>query len=181
VTPGFKLLIELGPLVAFFLGNFTGGIFVGTGVFIVATFVALAVSRLMTGKFAVVPLITAGFVAIFGGLTLWLHNDTFIKVKVTVLDVLFGSILLGGLAFDKVYLKAVMGDTIHMPREAWKKLTLRWGVFFFCLAGLNEIIWRNFSTDTWIKFKVFGLIAATLVFAFANTPFLMKNIEEEKK
>jgi intracellular septation protein len=181
MSPGLKLLIEIGPLLAFFIGNYAGGIFVGTGVFMVATIVALAASRLLTGKFAAVPLITAVFVAIFGALTLWLHDDHFIKIKVTLINCLFGAILLGGLAFDKVYLKAVMGESIRMPRPAWKALTLRWGLFFFFLAALNEAVWRSFTTDQWVNFKIFGILPLTLVFALANTPFLMKHVEEEKK
>ncbi|NJM28921.1 MAG: septation protein A [Rhizobiales bacterium] len=180
MKPGLKILIEMGPLLAFFAGNWWGGIFWGTGVFMVATAISLAVSRALTGKFAAVPLISAVFVGIFGALTLWLHSDLFIKVKMTLINALFGAILLGGLYFDKVYLKVVMGETIKMPREAWKTLTLRWGLFFLGLAVLNEIVWRSVSTDMWVNFKVFGVIPLTLLFAVANTPFLMKNMIEEK-
>jgi intracellular septation protein len=175
MKPGVKLLVEMGPLIAFFIGNWLGGIFWGTGVFMVATALALAVSWALTRRLAMVPLISAVFVASFGGLTLWLHSDLFIKVKVTLINALLGTILLGGLAFGRSYLKLVMGEALKLPEAAWRTLTLRWGVFFFCLAVLNEIVWRNVSTDAWVNFKVFGLLPITFVFALANAPFMAKH------
>ncbi|MGQ0485302.1 MAG: septation protein A [Hyphomicrobiales bacterium] len=180
MKPGLKLLVEMGPLIAFFIGNWLGGIFWGTGIFMAATAVALAVSWTLTRKFAAVPLVSAVFVAIFGALTLWLHSDLFIKVKVTLINALFGAILLGGLAFGRSYLKLVMGEALKLPEAAWRTLTLRWGVFFFCLAALNEIVWRNVSTDAWVNFKVFGLVPITLVFALANAPFMAKHAAEDE-
>jgi len=182
MKPGVKLLVEMGPLIAFFIGNWLGGIFWGTGIFMATTTVALAVSWTLTRKLAMVPLVSAVFVAIFGGLTLWLHSDLFIKVKVTLINALFGAILLGGLGFGRSYLKLVMGEAMKLPEAAWRTLTLRWGVFFVCLAGLNEIVWRSVSTDAWVNFKVFGLLPITLVFALANAPFMAKHaIEDEPK
>jgi intracellular septation protein len=180
MKPGVKLLVEMGPLLTFFIGNWLGGIFWGTGVFMVATSLALAVSWALTRRLAMVPLISAVFVASFGGLTLWLHSDLFIKVKVTLINALFGVILLGGLAFGRSYLKLVMGEALKLPEAAWRTLTLRWGVFFFCLAALNEIVWRNVSTDAWVNFKVFGLLPITLVFALANAPFMAKHAAEDE-
>ena len=180
MSQGRKLAIELGPLVAFFAANWWGGIFWGTGVFMVATIVALAFSWLLTRKLAMVPLISAGFVAVFGVLTLWLHSDLFIKVKVTLLNALFGTVLLGGLAFGKSYMKLIMGEAVRLPDAAWRTLTLRWGVFFLCLAVLNEIVWRNLSTDAWVNFKVFGLLPITLIFAFANAPFMARHMIEDE-
>jgi len=180
MKPGVKILVEMGPLMAFFAGNWLGGIFWGTGIFMAATAMALAVSWSLTGKLATVPLISAVFVAIFGGLTLWLHSELFIKVKVTLINALFGAILLGGLAFGRSYLKFIMGEAMRLPEAAWRTLTLRWGVFFICLAMLNEIVWRNVSTDTWVNFKVFGLLPITLVFALANAPFMAKHTAEDE-
>lgn len=182
MNQGLKLLIEMGPLIAFFLANWLGGIFVATGVFMVATLIALAVSWMLTRKLATMPLISAVFVAFFGGLTLWLHDDLFIKVKVTLINALFGAILLGGAFFGRNYLKLVMGEAVKLTEEAWRVLTIRWGVFFLALAVLNEIVWRNFDTSTWVNFKVFGLLPITLVFALANAPFMSRHmIEEESK
>ena len=174
-----KLLVEMGPLAAFFLGNWIGGIFWGTGIFMAATVAALAVSWTLTRKVAMVPLVSAIFVAIFGALTLWLHSDLFIKVKVTMINALFGAILLGGAAFGRNYLKLVMGEAMTLPEFAWRTLTIRWGLFFLCLAGLNEIVWRSVSTDHWVNFKVFGLLPLTLVFALANAPYMSKHMIEQ--
>ena len=125
-----KFLIEIGPLLAFFIGNWKGGVFWGTGIFMVAIAIALAASWILTKKIAKVPLFSAIFVGIFGGLTIWLHDDTFIKVKVTLINVFFGATLLGGLYFGKLFIKYVVGEAINLPQEAWRALTLRWGVFF---------------------------------------------------
>jgi len=180
MKPGVKLLVEMGPLLAFFIGNWKGGIFWGTGIFMVATVVALAVSWILTRKFATVPLVSAVFVAIFGGLTLYLHNDLFIKVKVTLIYALFGAILLGGVLFGRNYLKTVMGEAMNLPDFAWRTLTIRWGIFFFCLAALNEIVWRSVSTNMWVNFKVFGILLLILAFVFANAPYMAKHMIEDK-
>jgi len=173
-----KLLIEMGPLIAFFIGNWKGGIFWGTGIFMVATVTALAASWMLTRKIAMVPLVSAAFVALFGALTLWLQSDLFIKVKVTLINALFGAVLLGGAAMGKSYLKLIMGEAMKLPEHAWRTLSIRWGVFFFGLAALNEVVWRSFSTDQWVNFKVFGLLPLTLVFALANAPFMAKHMED---
>jgi intracellular septation protein len=180
MPPLLKLLIEAGPLVAFFIANWFGGIFWATGIFMATTALSLAVSWLLTRKFAVAPLITAAFVAVFGALTLWLHDDTFIKVKVTLINALFGALLLGGLAFRQLFLKFVMSEAIKLDDEGWRKLTLRWGAFFFFLAILNEIVWRTQATDTWVNFKVFGLLPLTLVFALAQAPLMTKHMIEDQ-
>jgi intracellular septation protein len=174
-----KILIEMGPLVAFFIANWKAGIFWGTGVFMVATAIALAASWIMTRKLAMVPLVSAVFVALFGALTLWLQSDIFIKVKVTLINALFGAVLLGGVAFGRHYLKLVMGEAIRLTDQAWRTLSIRWGFFFFALAILNEIVWRTMTTDQWVNFKVFGLLPLTLVFAFANAPYMTKHMVEE--
>lgn len=177
VLPGWlRALIEWGPLITFFIANARGGIFWGTGVFMAATAVALALSWTLTRRLALVPLIGAVFVAVFGGLTLWLQNDTFIKVKVTLVNVLFGSILLTGLYFGKQFLKLVLGEALKMDDEGWRILTLRWGLFFFALAALNEVIWRSVSTDLWVNFKVFGILPLTLVFALSQAPLMSRHM-----
>ena len=178
---GMKLLIEMGPLVAFFIANWKAGIFWGTGIFMAATVVSLIASWVLTRKLAMVPLVSAVFVALFGALTLWLHSDLFIKVKVTLINALFGAVLLGGVAMGRSYLKLIMGEAVKLTEQAWRTLSIRWGVFFLALAVLNEIVWRNFSTDTWVNFKVFGLLPITLIFAFANAPFMSKHMIEEDK
>jgi intracellular septation protein len=180
MPPLLKLLIEAGPLVTFFIANWFGGIFWATGIFMAASIISLAASWLISRKLAVAPLITAGFVAVFGALTLWLHDDTFIKVKVTLINALFGALLLGGLPFRQLFLKFVMGEAIKMDDDGWRKLTLRWGLFFFALAVLNEIIWRTQATDMWVNFKVFGLLPLTLVFALAQAPLMTRHMIEDQ-
>ncbi len=175
-----KLLTEMGPLIAFFITNWLAGIFWGTAVFMVATAIALAVSWTLTRKLAMVPLVSAVFVALFGALTLYLQSDLFIKVKVTLINALFGAVLLGGAAFGKSYLKLVMGEAMKLSDAAWRTLSVRWGVFFFLMAGLNEVVWRSLSTDAWVNFKVFGLLPLTLLFALANAPYMAKHMIEEK-
>ena len=180
MKPGVKLLVEMGPLVAFFVSNWKAGIFWGTGIFMVATVIALAVSWVLTRKLAMIPLISAIFVAVFGALTLYLHSDLFIKVKVTLINALFGTILLGGAAFGRNYLKLVMGEAMNLTEAGWRTLTIRWGMFFLVLAGINEVVWRSVSTDAWVNFKVFGLLPLTLAFALANAPFMAKHMIEDR-
>jgi intracellular septation protein len=178
---GTKLLIEMGPLVAFFIANWKAGIFWGTGIFMAATAIALTASWVMTRKIAMVPLVSAVFVALFGALTLWLQSDLFIKVKVTLINALFGAVLLGGVAMGRSYIKLIMGEAVKLTEEAWRTLSIRWGVFFFAMAALNEIVWRNFSTDAWVNFKVFGLLPITLVFAIANAPYMTRHMIEDEQ
>jgi intracellular septation protein len=181
MNPLFKILIEAGPLVSFFIANWLGGIFWATGIFMAATAIALVISRVTTGKFAVMPLVSAGFVAVFGALTLWLHNDLFIKVKVTLINALFGAALFAGLYWNQIFLKLVMGDAVRMTDEGWRSLTIRWAIFFLAVAVANEIVWRSVSTDAWVNFKL-ALLPVTLVFALAQAPFMTKHmIEDEPK
>jgi intracellular septation protein len=181
MNPLFKIAIEAGPLISFFIANWLGGIFWATGIFMAATAIALAVSRLTTGKFAIMPLVSAGFVAVFGALTLWLHDDLFIKIKVTLINALFGVALLAGLYWNQIFLKVAMGEAVRMTDEGWRGLTIRWAVFFLAIAVLNEIVWRSVSTDAWVNFKL-ALLPITLVFALAQAPMMTKHmIEDEPK
>jgi intracellular septation protein len=177
LTQAQKTLLDFGPLLAFFAANWKGGIYWATGIFMAATLVTLLITYLATGKIAKFPLFSAIFVGIFGGLTIYLHNDIFIKVKVTLVNALFGGILLAGLAFGKTFLKDVMGDAMQLPDHAWRTLTIRWSILFFALAVLNEFVWRNFTTDQWVNFKVFGLMGLTLLFALANAPFMARHMQ----
>ena len=170
-----KLALELGPLVLFFILNSRAGIFVATGWFMGAMVVSLLLSWLILKRVAVMPLATGVVVLIFGGLTLWLQDDTFIKLKPTIVNMLFGGVLLGGLLFGQSLLKYVFGDVYKLKPEGWRILTWRWTIFFFVLAAINEIVWRNFSTDFWVAFKVWGIMPLTLVFSFALVvPILTK-------
>lgn len=170
-----KLLVELGPLVVFFIGNSRFGIFAGTGAFMVATLIALAVSRALLGRIPTMPLVSGFFVIVFGGLTLWLQDDQFIKLKPTIVNGLFAVILFAGLAAGKSLLKVVFGDVFRLTEEGWRQLTFRWGLFFVALAVVNEIVWRFFSTDFWVSFKVFGIMPITMAFAIAQMGLLKRH------
>lgn len=170
-----KLALELGPLVVFFIANARADIFVATAWFMGAMTLSLLLSWLVLKKIAVMPLVTGVVVLVFGGLTLWLQDDTFIKIKPTITNVLFGSVLLGGLLFGQSLLKYVFGEVYRLRPEGWWRLTLNWGVFFFVLAVINEVLWRNFSTDIWVAFKVWGVMPLTMVFALAQTPLILKH------
>jgi intracellular septation protein len=174
LNPIVKLALDLGPLALFFVGNSRYGIFTATAVFMVAVLAALLVSYAMTRRLPVMPVVTAIIVVVFGGLTLILHDATFIKVKPTIIYALFGAILLGGLVFNKSLLGVVFDSFFHLSDEGWRKLTLRWAIFFFALAVLNEIVWRNVSTDAWVSFKVFGVVPLTILFGALQVPLLKR-------
>jgi intracellular septation protein len=179
MPPLLKLLIELGPLVAFFVANAWGGIFWATGVYMVGAAVALAISWALTRRLAIVPIVTLGFVVAFGALTLLLADEVFIKVKVSIINGLFGAILLTGLALGRPLLKMAFGEALSLDAAGWRKLTIRWGLFFFAMAGLNEIVWRTVTTDTWVNFKVFGLLPLTLLFAVSQIRLMQRHMIEE--
>jgi intracellular septation protein len=170
-----RLLLDLGPLFLFFLSFQFAGIFKATAIFMVAVLVALAVGWHLEKRLSPIPLITAMLVVVFGGLTLYLHNETFIKVKVTVLYSIFGITLLTGLRFNRLFIKYVFTEAFDLTEKGWRGLTWRWGVFFLILAALNEAVWRNTSTATWVSFKVWGIMSLIFVFALAQTPFLLKH------
>jgi intracellular septation protein len=174
LNPYLKLALDIGPLLVFFAANARLGIFNGTAVFMVAVVVALAISYAMTRHWPVAPVVTAVMVLVFGGLTLFLHDETFIKVKPTIIYTLFGVALLVGYLFDKPLLEIVFDSVFHITDEGWRKLTLRWAAFFFFLAVLNEVVWRTQSTDFWVSAKLFGFTPLTFIFMALQVPLLMK-------
>ncbi|MES0885052.1 septation protein A [Roseibium sp. SCP14] len=189
LSPLLKLALELGPLGIFFLFNSRGEqiaaafpvlqsigqpIFLATAAFMVAITISLAVSLWLTRRLPIMPLVSGVVVLVFGALTLWLHDELFIKLKPTIVNTLFGSILLGGLVFGKSLLGYVFDSAFKLTDEGWRKLTFRWGVFFFVLAIINEVVWRSFSTDFWVNFKVFGVMPITLVFTLTQLPLIQR-------
>lgn len=170
-----KLLVEVGPLAVFFLVNWrTNNIYWATGTFMVATLASLVASRILFGRIPVMPLVTGVFVMVFGGLTLWLQDDHFIKMKPTFVNALFAGALFVGLLLGQSFLKILFGEVFRLTEEGWRKLTFRWAFFFVFLAVLNEIVWRSVSTDTWVSFKVFGIMPLTMAFAVAQVGLLRR-------
>ncbi|MCK5549737.1 MAG: septation protein A [Hyphomicrobiaceae bacterium] len=170
-----KLLVEVGPLVVFFVMNARAGIFWGTGGFMVAIVISLIASRILFGRVPVMPLVTGVFVLVFGGLTLWLQDEQFIKIKPTLVNALFAGALFTGLLAGRSLLKIVFGEVFRLTDEGWRKLTFRWACFFTFLAVLNEVVWRSFSTDVWVSFKVFGIMPLTMIFAIAQMGLLKQH------
>lgn len=169
-----KIAFEMGPLLVFFAANYIYGIIPATGILVVATLISVAASYYLDKRVPVMALIAAALLGLFGGLTVLFEDDTFIKIKPTVVSGLFGAFLLGGYMLGKSPLKMMMGLMLDLKEEGWRKLTLRWGLFFFVLAGLNEVVWRTVSTDTWVSFKVFGLLPITMIFAMSQMPLMQK-------
>jgi intracellular septation protein len=180
LNPLLKLALDLGPLLLFFFVNARFGIYAATGSFMVATIVSLVVTYALIRRIAIMPLVSAIVVMVFGGLTIWFQNETFIKVKPTIIYSLFAIFLLGGLAFGRSLIAIVLDSMFSLDAEGWKKLTLRWGLFFVVMAVVNEVVWRSVSTDAWVAFKTFGFLPLTVVFALAQTPLMMRHAVDKK-
>ena len=183
LNPLLKLVLELGPLVLFFMANAYSDrfgvaedrrIFAATAMFIVVTLVALTVHYALVRKLPIMPLVSGVVVVIFGGLTLWLDNETFIKLKPTIVNTMFGVVLLVGLYFGKPLLAVVLDSMFELTDEGWRKLTFRWALFFFVLAALNEVVWRTQTEDFWVNFKVFGIMPLTILFTMTQLPLIMR-------
>lgn len=170
-----RLVLDLGPLLIFFATYTRLGIFTATAVFMAAVAIALALDWVFEKKLSPIPLFTAILVGIMGGLTLYLQNSMFIKIKPTILYAFFGLLLLVGLWFNRLFIKYVFAQAFELNDIGWRKLTLRWGVFFLCLAVLNEAVWRSTSEANWVRFKVFGILPLIFLFALAQTPLVLKH------
>ena len=189
-----NMLLELGPIIAFVLSYYQGDriieildivhivekpIFLATIVLLIVAPISLIISRGLYGTFPIMPTFTLFVVVIFAALTLYFQDEVFIKMKPTILNALYGAALLIGLWFNKSLLQIVMGGALKMDKAGWNKLTLRWALFFFFLAIVNEIVWRNSSESFWVGFKLWGMTGLTFIFLLSQTPMLMKYSKEE--
>ena len=168
--PLFKLATELGPLLVFFGANARFGLFAATGAFMVAIMAAIVASYVVTRHVPLMAMVTGVVVIVFGTLTLVLHDETFIKVKPTIIYGLFAAVLGGGLLFGRSFIAIMFDQMFNLTPQGWRILTARWALFFSGMAILNEIIWRSQSTDVWVAFKAFGVIPLTMIFAIAQMP-----------
>jgi intracellular septation protein len=169
-----KLLIELGPLLVFFGANAAAGIYVATAAFMVVTLIALVVAKWRYHKLPVMPLVSGAVVLVFGTLTLYLRDETFIKLKPTIVYLIFAALLGAGLLLKKPVLELLLGPVFNLTVQGWRKLTFRWALFFIAMAVVNELVWRNFSTDTWVTFKAFGFLPITFAFALSQMPLMQR-------
>jgi intracellular septation protein len=170
-----KHLVDWGPLLAFFVTFKVGGLMQATAVLIVVTAVLTGLGYFLTRKIQPMPVVTLVIVGVFGGLTIWLQDETFIKMKPTIILGLFAAVLIGGLAVGKPPLKFLMGSALELDDAGWRKLTLRFALFFVAIAALNELIWRTQSTDLWVNFKVFGILVLNVIFMLTQIPLIKRH------
>jgi intracellular septation protein len=180
VPQGLKLALDFAPLLAFFVTYKLSGMYTATGVIIALSVISLVISYVITRKIARFTLFSTLLITVMGGLTLYLHDDSFVKMKPTAINLLFAAVLSFGLFTKRLFLKDLLGSALEMTEEAWRSLTIRWVFFFVALAGANEFIWRTMSEETWVNFKVFGLMGATLLFAIANAPFMARHMRQNE-
>jgi intracellular septation protein len=172
--PVFKLATELGPLIVFFVANAKFNLFVATGAFMVAILAAMIASYVVVRHVPMMAIVTAVIVLVFGTLTLVLHDETFIKIKPTIIYGLFAAILGGGLLFGRSFIAILFNQMFNLTPKGWRILTMRWALFFLAMAVLNEIIWRTQSTDFWVTFKLFGAVPLTMIFAITQMPVIKR-------
>jgi intracellular septation protein len=171
----FKPAVDYGPIAVFFIAYKTSGLMTATLALMVATLIAVGAAYALTRRLPLMPMVTLAIVGVFGGLTLWFKDDTFIKMKPTIIQGLFAVALGGGLLFGRPLLKDVMEGGLSMDDAGWRKLTLRMAWFFAAMAGLNELVWRTQSTDLWVDFKVFGIMGLTFVFMLMQAGLIRRH------
>lgn len=180
--PTVKFILDLAPLGAFMLGFYLWGLQEATVLLMVVTFISLAVIYVVERRLALAPLITGLMVGIFGALTLVLKDEYYIKIKPTVVNLILAAILLVGAKLGKPLLKYVLEVAFKLDEAGWRSLSIRWGVFFIFLAAVNEVVWRNFSTEFWVNFKLFGMMTLNILFWVCHAPFLQRHmLDAEEK
>lgn len=175
MNPRMHVIIEYGPLGVFFATYWIAGIFAATAAIMVATVTALAIAWVTERRIPKVPLVSGVLLMVFGGLTLWFQNETFLKMKPTIIYVLFAAVLIGAVALRRSPLKALLGHALELDDKGWTSLTVRFGLFFLVMAGLNELVWRTQSTDFWVNYKVFGSIGLMFLFFILQAPLIQRH------
>ena len=170
----YKLLIDIGPLAVFFIFYTRGDLKTAILPFMIATIIAVLFSYILEKKIPIMPTVGAAIILIFGGLTIYFDNETFFKMKPTIINLLFAGILYGGVILNKSLLRYLLGAALKLQDEGWDILTKRWIGFFIALAILNEIIWRTQTTDIWVNFKVFGILPITFIFTLTQFSTIKK-------
>lgn len=178
---GWKAALEAGPLLLFFAAYYLGDIYWATGSAILASLVAVAAYWFKIGRVPAAPLITFLVVGVFGGITLFLQDPDFVKMKPTAVYILFASALFGGLAMGKLFLRGVFGEVFSLTDAGWRILTIRWGLFFVAMAIANEFVWRSFSEGAWVNFKVWAILPITMLFGAAQYPVLKRHGTDQKE
>ncbi len=173
--PWLKPAVDYGPLLVFLAFYFATDLLTATAALIAVTALAVVLALWFERRVPWMPLVTATVVGVFGGLTLWSGDETFIKMKPTIVQLLFAAALLGGLALDRPVLKPLLGAAWPMDALGWRRLSQRFAVFFLVMAALNEAVWRTQTTDVWVLFKVFGLLGLTLLFSLAQMPLMTRH------
>ena len=171
----YKLLIDIGPLAVFFIFYTRSGLQASILPLMIATVIAVLFSYILEKKIPIMPTVGAGIVLIFGGLTIYFDNEVFIKMKPTIINLIFAIILYGGMLVKKPLLKILLGAALRLEEEGWRILTYRWIGFFIALAVLNEVVWRTQTTDIWVNFKVFGILPITFIFTMTQLPLIKKH------
>ena len=179
-TGGVRLLVDIGPLLIFFLVNFLAEgpakIFIATGAFMAAMLAAMVFTQIRYGKISPLLLFSGVMVLVLGGITIWLHDETFIKIKPTIYYLFVAGLLAFGLRTKRNFLKMVLGSAYPgLSDTGWNRLTRNWAWFFVFMAVLNEAVWRTTTTDFWVGFKLWGAIPLTFLFAAANVPMLLRH------
>jgi intracellular septation protein len=178
LSQGKKTLLEFLPLVAFFITYYKAGLMWATGVLLVCMLLSLIIQYSLTRTVSRTQIVITALVLVFGGLTLYLQDPFYFKIKVSIINGLLAMTLVFGLLTNRLFLRDIIGSSIEMPDSAWRTLSWRWVVFFLVLAVLNIVIWRNFSEPVWVNFKAYGLLVLTMLFALANAPFMAKHMVE---
>jgi intracellular septation protein len=194
LNPGLKFALEMGPALVFFfatlraewlthlfpaLGRLGEPILIATAFFMAATALSLGLSWTLTRSLPMMPLVSAAVVFVFGALALWLQDKTFAFMKPTIINGLFGLVLLGGLLARRSLLAYVFDSAFRLDAEGWRKLSFRWGLFFLFLAALNEVTWRNFSENAWLYMKVWGTMPLTVLFTLSQMPLILRHSQDE--